>query len=240
MKSVLTFLALMVAWGAWAQDPKADGERALKGIESFTAMQSRTDPHYSAVETALLKEVDALLAANPPGEWLPIIRRRYVALSESAHVREREAIEAEEMRIAGTLGTGDAGWAARSAQLEEQLKSGTLGPRLHALRMWQAAKVYHPGNNTFVMWRAAKVPIATDYELGNIARPEYEARWQNVTSSFLDRQAADDRLRATINAQAAAEEYRAGMQSLQRPAPQARPLRCTSSTSLGVTTTRCN
>jgi len=240
MRIVLIALALFAAGGAWAQDPKADNERALKGIEAFTNMQMKTDPHYGAVEDALLKELDAILAANPSREWLTIIRRRYTALSDAAHANEQDAIRADEIRAAAALGTGDAGWSARSAQLEGQLKAGTLGPRLHAIRMWQAAKVYHPGNHMFDMWRAAKVPIATDYELGNITRSEYETRWQNVTSAFLDRQAADDRLRATINAQAAAEEYRAGMQSLQRQTPPPRPLRCTSSTSFGVTTTRCN
>jgi len=240
MKTALTFVALLTAFCAWAQDPKADGERAMKGIESFTTMQMRTDPHYGVVEGELLKELDALLNANPPREWLGLVRQRYVALSEAAHVKEQDAIRAEESRIATSLGYGDAGWLARSSQLEEQLKTGKLGPRLHAMRMWQAAKVYHPSNDLLAQWRAAKVPIATDYELGNITRPQYEDRWQKVTATFLDRQAADDRQRAAINAQAAAEEYRAGMQSLQRQAPPTRPLRCTSSTSFGVTTTRCN
>lgn len=180
-----------------------------------------------------------MLRTNPAREWLTVIRRRYVALSEAEHAKETAMIRASEARAAGALAAGDQGWQARSAQLEHQLTVGTLGPRLHAIHMREAAQFYHPGNGLFLQWRSAKVPIATDYEMGTITRSEYEDRWQKITASFMDRQAADDRARHAIQAQAAAEEYRAALQHSQRPVLQPQ-LRCRTTTSFGVTTTRCN
>ena len=240
MRALLLALAVVAfSTPAASQDAKADADRALRGIDSFTSLQAKSDPHFAVVEDALLKEIDDLLKTTAPNQWLATIRQRYFALSEAEHQKERDTIRAGEAAALARLGGGDRGWAARSAELEAELKAGKLGPRLHAMRLREAALLYHPGNDLFAAWRAAKVPIATEFELGLISRSEYEDRWNKVTASFMQRQAADDRVREAIQAQAAAEEYRAAVQNAQ-PVRTPRPIRCTTSTSFGVTTTRCN
>jgi hypothetical protein len=204
MKSLIYALLLVpliaVAQATDAERKRAT-DRALHGIATFSNAQEKKDPHYRTVEKGLLKELDDILASNPPDDWVRVIRVRYVALSEAAHASERDAITADERRVFGLLGPGDHGWAVRSAQLEDRLKSGELGPREHALRMAEAAKLYHATNDLVIAWRAAKVPIATDYEMGLITRSQYEERWNRTTAMFLDRQAADDR--AQLQAQPA-------------------------------------
>lgn len=233
----LLFLLVALSTQAFAQTPETD--LALREIDVFSRAQQRTDPHYRAVEDVLLKEIDAIIKSSAPADWMPSIRRRYFALSEAAHAKESDAIRAAELAAAVRLGSGAAGWNARTAQLEDALKAGALGPRQHALHALEAARIYYPGDDFFISWRAAKVPIATEYELGLITRSVYEERWQKVTASFMDRQAANDRHRQVLEAQAAAEELRIQALPPQQPFPTQRPIRCTSSTSLGVTTTSC-
>jgi hypothetical protein len=239
MRIIAAMLIFTFATAVGAQASKADTDRALREIDAFTTMQARTDPHYSAVEDILLAEVDGILKTTPPREWAASIRRRYVSLSEGVHAKERAAVQASEVEIARTLGTGDAGWSARLTQLDEGVKTGTLGPRLHALRALEAAKLYHQGNNLFIAWRAAKVPVATEYELGAISRSEYDERWQSITSRFMDRQASEDRQRALIEAQVATEELRMQQEQARRAATPRPMVRCTTTTSFGVTETRC-
>jgi hypothetical protein len=72
MRRTLAILALLPAV-AIAQTDKAAAEQSLKQIEAFTTMQARTDPHYLAVEDALLGEVDEIVTKSPPREWLPCL-----------------------------------------------------------------------------------------------------------------------------------------------------------------------
>ncbi len=234
----MKWLLAITLWTPLAFAQGQDSQRALREIEQFTALQMRTDPHYGTVETVLLKELDPVLASKPATEWATWLRRRYVSLSEAEHAKERDAIRASETDAAQNLGSGEHGWKARLGQLDDEVKAAKLGPRLHALHALEAARIYFPGDEFFIAWRAAKVPIATSYELGTISRSEYEERWSKTTAAFMDRQAADDRARRQLEAQAAAEELRMQVQTLQPPAVH-RPMRCTTSTVGGVATTRC-
>lgn len=236
----MKILLLLIAFAlpAAAQDRKVEADRALRGIEAFTSMQARTDPHYRAVEDLLLLEVDDIIKAMPAADWLAAIRRRYVALSDAEHAKERDAIRQSEVDAARHLQYGDAGWKARTAQLDDLTKSGELGPRIYAIRTAEAAKLYFPDGHDFLAWRQAKIPIATDYEMGNITRSDYEERWNKTTAYFMDRQATNDREQARMRAMAATEELRIRAQALQQVAP--RPMvRCTTTSAYGVSTTRC-
>jgi hypothetical protein len=246
---VLALVLVPISLGA--QDNKPDAERALRDIDTFTSMQARTDPHYAAVEEIMLTEVDAILRARPPREWAQAIRGRYVALSEAAHASEAEKIRQDELQsasgFAGPEAEREAAWRARTSELENLLKGGRLGPREHALRAVEIAKLYLPEDRGLLAWRRAKVPIATAYEMGAISRAEYEERWQRTTAYFLDRQAANDRQRTMVEVQIAAEELRIQQRQLERRAGpsfgdrirQQQGIRCTSTTAFGTTTTTC-
>lgn len=235
MRRTLAILAFLPAI-ALAQTDKAAAEQSLKQIEAFTNLQARTDPHYLAVEDALLTEVDEIVTKSPPREWLPKIRERYTALSEAEHAKERDRVRADELAAARAPG---ASWESRYAELEALAKAGKLGARQHALHALEAALALAPDAPDLIAWRQVKLPLATSYEMGAISRPEYEDRWAKTTAYFLDRQSANDRARAQIGAALAAEEVRLNIQAIQaRTAP--RPLvRCRSTQTYGVTETRC-
>lgn len=234
MNRILTMLCALPVLAFAQASPEAT--QALHDIEAFTVMQSKTDPHYLAVEEVLLTEVDGIIEKAPARQWLPQIRSRYTALSEAFHAKERDAVRDEEARLARAPG---ASWNARYAQLEAQAKEGAISPRQHALHALEAARALAPEDAELISWRQAKVPLATAYELGTITRSEYEDRWAKTTTYFLDRQAANDRAVAQTRATLAAEEARLRMQAVQQsPAP--RPwVRCRTTSAYGAIETRC-
>lgn len=192
VRMAIALILLSIGFNTHAQT-RSDAEDALKGIEVFTRRQSATDPLYTKVENRLLTELDDILKNNPPSAWLSILRTRYAAISESEHAKERDALRESERRATTGRGTGQAAWDSRLAELEADAREGRIAPREFALRAVEAARIFFPGDDFFLSWRLAKVPIATQYEMGAITRDEYESRWQRITADFMDRQAARDR-----------------------------------------------
>lgn len=160
-------------------------EAALKEIERFTAQQQRSDPHYAVVEDELLKEVDAMVKTQPPARWAPSVKRWYFTASERAHAKEQAAVRAEEA-AAVAAGPSDrpAAWMARVNALDGAMQAGKLAPREHALRMLEAAKIIYPDDALLVSLRQTKLSLATDYELGNITRAQYDERWTSARASY--------------------------------------------------------
>ena len=244
MRAALVVLALALApISAGAQDNKADAERALREIEAFTTMQARTDPHYTAVEEIMLVEIDAILKATPPREWAQVIRRRYVALSEAAHAKERARIRDVEREAAGGVVAPSSAAADRLVDrmdaLEKDLHAGKIGPRRHALHALEAARAIFPADTHLITLRETKVSLATDYELGNLTRGQYDDRWARARAIY--QQSADAREREILDemrAEQAAIGRRAGP-SLGDRIRQQQGIRCTTTTAFGVTETRC-
>jgi hypothetical protein len=188
-------IALVAALACPALAATPEQEAALREIERFTAQQERSDPHYRTVEDEMLKGVDAMVKSTPPREWLPTIRRTYFALSERAHIEERARIRADEVAATGGViapapGAIDA-YVNRLNALEQQLAGGKLGPREHALHALEAARAVYPQDAHLIALREAKVSLATEYELGNITRPQYDERWARARSVW--QQQADAR-----------------------------------------------
>jgi len=147
MRYAHIFVALMLFSAAtWAATEEQ--EAALREIEAFSSMQAKSDPHYRAVESVLLEEINAIVKSSAPREWITIIRRRYVALSEAAHAREEDKLRQEELQLGrgfvGAPAEREAAWKARAQELEDLLKAGKLGPREHALRAVAVARLYLP------------------------------------------------------------------------------------------------
>jgi hypothetical protein len=221
----ILLIVLLLPAIAIAQSPAE--ERALREVDEFTTLQARSDPHFKRAEAELLPRIDALVAANPAGEWLPVIRRQYLAISERLHREERERIARDEQRAAAAAG----GLQQRFTQLTAELESGKIGPREHALRAVESAGIYFPNDQALIAWRRAKVPIATDYELGRITRTEYDERWARASASY--EQAVGAREQGLRRA--CEDELR----SIQDAARARQPTTCTSQMVLGRLQTTC-
>jgi len=243
MKAIAFLLVTTLAGAAAAQDPKADGERAMREIEAFTNQQARTDPHYRSVEDELLKRVDEMFNTQPVSTWAATIRRWYFAASERAHSQERDRIrQIERAAAAGIAAPSPAApnkYIDRMEALEKDLLAGKLSPREHALHALEAARAIFPADAHLIALREAKVALATDFELGNITRAQYDERWSRARNLY--QQNAEARERAILQemrAEQADLERRAGP-SLGDRLRQQRGMRCTSTTAFGTTTTTC-
>ncbi len=241
MRAIAFLLAMTLAGAVAAQDPKADGERALREIEAFTNQQARADPHYPRVEAELLQRIDALLAASPPNDWMRAIRMNYFGISERLHREEREAISAVEHQAFERPPSDALTWdyfERRLKAIGALLEAGTIGPRGQALHALEAAKLYFPEDAPFLAYRQARVPIATAFEMGRITREEFDARWARAGEEFTAVRRGEDRARAELDVRIATEELRMEQELLRRNTP--RPaVRCTTTTRFGVTETRC-
>lgn len=230
-----------LAWPASAATPEQ--EAALREMESFTAAQRRSDPHYAIVEAEILKRIDGMVQTQQASEWMPTIRRWYFSLSERAHTEERTKIRNVERVAAGGISAPSPAapdkYIARMEALEKDMLDGKLSPREHALHALEAARAIFPGDTHLIALREMKVAFATDYELGNISRTQYDERWARARATY--QQNADARERAIL------QELRAEQEALdQRAGPsfgdrfrQQRGIRCSSTTTFGRTTTTC-
>lgn len=235
--NLLAALFLFLPAVAFAQAPNPAEERALREIDAWSMQQARSDPLHSKIEAEVLTKVDAIVAGSAPAEWLPAIKRQYLAASERLHREERERIRAIEVR-ARPLGPTNLAPEILSAQLQARfgaltsmLEAGTLGPREHAIHAAEAAALYYPNDAALIRWREAKVPIAGAYELGRLTRDEYVERWQRATDAYNQTRSA----RSTELERLAAEEAR-GFQDLSRPTTRTT---CTSQIVLGRLQTVC-
>ena len=218
-------------------------ETALREMESFTAVQQRSDPHYRVVEAEILKRIDGMVETQPPAEWMPTIRRWYFSLSERAHAEERAKIrEVERAAASGISAPAPAAtdkYIDRLEALEKDLADGRLSPREHALHALEAARTIFPSDTHLIALRESKVALATDYELGNMTRGQYDERWVRARAAY--QQSVGAREQAILHemrAEQAALERRAGP-SLGDRFREQRGIRCTSTTALGKTTATC-
>jgi len=216
-------------------------EAALKEIDAFTTAQARSDPHYAKVEAELMDRVDEMVKTQPPAEWAPTVKRWYFSLSERAHAEERARIRDAEGTAAGGIVAPSPAAAGklidRMEALERDLLAGKLGPRQHALHVLEAARAIFPEDRHLITLREVKVGLATDYELGNITRGQYDERWARARAAY--QQNADARERAILEdmrAEQAAVGRRSGP-SLGERIRQQRGITCTSVPGpLGITT----
>lgn len=228
-------LALLLFSMPAAATPEQDA--ALKEIESFTALQTRTDPLYPRVETELLKEMEEILK-RPAPEWASTIKRRYFSLSEKAHGAERAEVRQQEAAALGALaGSNDTKWLARMGTLEKVIQDGKLSPREHALHALEAAKLLFPDDGPLLGLRERKLSLATAYETGQITRAEYDERWSRARA---DAKQQIDRMDATraqdaaiVNATANARAGATVSNWIRRS------MTCTSSPSATGSTTTC-
>lgn len=200
--------SVLFAGAAFAATPEQ--EAALKQIDAFATAQSKTDPLYRRIETQLLERVDEIIAKQPPAAWADTIRRAYFGIAEKAHSDERAEIrQIEQLATVGTGSPTDR-YIDRLEALERDLMAGKLSPREHALHALEAARAVYPSDAHLIALREAKVPLATDYELGRISRVEYDAGWERAKAAYQQR--AGDRERAMV------EDPRGSQGALQRPA----------------------
>ncbi len=242
---VIAFLLtlMMVSITAAAQGPTPEQEAALREIDAFATAQRKSDPHYLAIEDELLKRVDEMIKSQPPAQWAPTLKRWYFSLSERAHAEERVKIrDVEQIAASGISAPSPAApdrYIDRMEALEKDLLAGKLSPRLHALHALEAARAIFPADAHLIALRESKVALATDYELGNITRTQYDERWARARAAW--QQNADAREHAVLQemrAEQAETERRAGP-SLGDRIRQQRGIRCTSTTTFGTTTTTC-
>lgn len=179
----------------------------------------------------------------PAADWAPTVKRWFFSLSERAHTEERANVrDAELIATAGVVAPSPAAadkYIDRLEALEKDLHAGKLGPRLHALHALEAARAIFPADAHLIALRETKVALATDYELGNITRTQYDERWARARATY--QQNADARERGILEemrAEQAAIERRAGP-SLGDRIRQQRGIHCTSTTAFGTTTTTC-
>lgn len=229
-------LALLFTTAAFAGTPEQDA--ALREIEAFTAAQQRTDPLYLTVETELLGRMNGLIKNQPPAQWAPTIKRWYFSESERAHAAERNQIRAAEAAAIGksTSTTASDRYIDRLEALEKDLHVGKLSPREHALHALEAARYTFPDDAHLIALREAKVPLATDYELGRLTRVQYDERWAQARARYQQAGAARERdIRDEMRAEQAG---RAVQPSLGDRIRQQRGIRCASQSGpLGTTTT---
>lgn len=202
----LLFAATIAAAGTPEQD------RALREIEAFTTAQQKSDPLYPAVEAELMKGIDDMLKSRPATEWAPTIKRWYFTESERAHAQERAAArEQESAAIAAGPRDQLGAWMARMAALDGAMDAGKLTPREHAVRMLEAARIVYPGDSLLIGLRETKLALATDYELGNITRAQFDERWARARTAFdQSATAREQAVLATMRAEEAAMPMGAG------------------------------
>jgi len=214
-----------------------DQQAALREITAFTNYQAKTDPHYPEIEAELMKRLDKLLQTKPATEWAPTLKRWYFGLSEKANADEHARIRAEE--ISATMGDSAPAqrYDDRMEALWKDLEAGKIGPREHALHALEAAMILFPQDTLLISLRETKVSLATDYELGNITRTQYDAAWAKARVSYV--QNADSRQQALLGemrAEQAAAARQAGP-SLGDRFRQQRGITCTSTPGpLGIST----
>lgn len=243
IRASITTLLLFAPMIVLGQAAPMTEDLALRQIDAFTAMQASTDPHFTKAEAEVREKVGAIVDKAPPAEWLGWVRRQYFAASERLHREEREQVAAEEREALVRLPPntpGDVVWThfeRRMAQISKVMETGRWGPRAQALHTLEAARLYMPEDQSFLLYRQARVPLATAYEMGRISRTEYDERWARAGQEFLARQQASDQARARFAIEAArgeAEILRAYEAQLQRPTTT-----CTSRVTLGRLETTC-
>lgn len=222
-----------------AQSLSPSAEVALREIDRWTMMQARSDPHFLEAEKAALQKVGEIVESTPPERWLPVIRRTYLAASEAAHRKERDAISVVEnvafVRPRSTA-SSDEIWGlyeARLRELAQQLESGRIGPRQQALHAVEAARLYYPGDQSFLSYREARVSLATAYEMGLMSRHEFDERWRREGEAFAARERERDRFMADLQARYASDAARLEMESIRLFQPRL-PVTCSSRIVPGV------
>jgi hypothetical protein len=218
-------------------------EAAVRQIEAFSNGQAKSDPHYPAVEAELLGRIDEMVKTQPPAAWAATVRRWYFSLSERAHSEERARIRSVERAAAGGIVAPSPAapdkLVDRLQALEKDLLGGKLSPREHALHAFEAARAIFPSDTHLIALREIKVALATDYELGNITRGQYDERWARARAGYQQNaDAREQRILDEMRAEQAATERRAGPSLGDRIRDQ-RGIRCTSTTAFGKTTTTC-